>query len=200
MNRTCAFDPVTHRYTIDGKVVPSVTQVVRRFAPFPFACDPWYLTRGTMVHKACALLVLGELDESTIDPRIAGYVAAAKRYLSPEVFGEITTMIVETPTYDKRGQFAGTPDLWANHVLIDWKSSDDPATEIQLGGYVELLMGHRHPTTTRVCRAIELHDDGTFTVTEYDPKRCLGLWRAALTMWQWCEANGYNRKPKDERD
>ena len=35
--RETAFNADRHEYTIDGRVVPSVTRVVRTFAPFPFA-------------------------------------------------------------------------------------------------------------------------------------------------------------------
>ncbi len=191
---TGTFDPSTHAYTIAGKVVPSVTQVVRQFAPFPFDCDPWYLQRGTMIHKACALLVCGTLDMDTVDNRIIGFVEATDRFLAAS-YCSVERCLVETQLYDKSGLFAGTFDAWINSELIDWKSSDDPATEIQLGGYVSLLQ----PTgETRKCKAVELHEDGTFKVTEYDPKRCLNLWRAALSMWQWQEKNGYHKR--NERD
>lgn len=186
------FDPQTHTYTIDGKTVPSVTQVVRRFAPFPVQVDSWYLQRGTMVHKACALLVTGELEDGTVDPRIVGYVNAAHRFLDTyRDYRGIERTIVERQMFDKHGQFAGTFDAWINGELIDWKSSDDPATEIQLGGYVSLL---QPLGAVRKCKAVELHEDGTFKVTPYEPKRCLGLWRAALSVYQWQEANGYGKQ------
>jgi hypothetical protein len=71
------FDESAHLYRIDGARVISVTQA--------FALAGWVDTsyfkpehaqRGHAVHRACELWVRGMLDESTVDDRIRGYLAA----------------------------------------------------------------------------------------------------------------------------
>lgn len=59
------FDEPTHTYTIAGKKIPSVTQVLgwgRDTSRIP----RWTGLFGTLVHKACELDSLGDLDESTL--------------------------------------------------------------------------------------------------------------------------------------
>jgi hypothetical protein len=137
------------------------------------------------------LLVAGTLDAASLDPRISGYALACKQYL--QACRPPHDAWTEEPLYDIRGQFAGTPDMFGDGCLTDWKCSNDPATEIQLGGYCDLLCG-----AVRRCRAVELHEDGSYRVEEYQPKRSLGLWRAALSVWQWQEANGYHKETEND--
>lgn len=68
------FDPVAHRYTLDGRVLPSVTQILRGlddFSHVPARVLERARDRGTRVHSACNLDVLGTLDEATVDDEVA---------------------------------------------------------------------------------------------------------------------------------
>jgi len=74
------FEEETHTFTANGKVVPSVTTVLKKAGMTPdySFVDPWYAQRGTYIHRATELWENGVLDEDTVDPLIAGYVDAYK--------------------------------------------------------------------------------------------------------------------------
>jgi len=74
------FDEEHHIFTVNGKVIPSVTTVLKRMGMTPdySFVDPWYAQRGTYIHKATELWENGTLDEDSLDPAISGYVDAYK--------------------------------------------------------------------------------------------------------------------------
>ena len=72
------FDPAAHTYALDGVRVPGVTDVIRAAGLMPdmrFASD-WHLERGRLVHAATHMHDEDDLDESQLDPEIAGRVRA----------------------------------------------------------------------------------------------------------------------------
>lgn len=61
------FDPVAHRYTLDGEVLPSVTQILQASGAIDFSHvpQPILLTardRGSAVHRACHFYNEDDLD------------------------------------------------------------------------------------------------------------------------------------------
>lgn len=76
------FDEEHHIFTVNGRVIPSVTTILKRAGMTPdwskIADIEWYAQRGTYIHKATELWENGTLDEDTIDPLISGYVDAYK--------------------------------------------------------------------------------------------------------------------------
>lgn len=193
---TGTFDPTTHTYTIDGRVVPSVTQIVRRCVPYrePPGQTPeeaeWVRERGRMVHRYCDCVVRGTLDWGSVDPRIEGYVRAAAAWVA---LHPLDAPEIEVPLYDRAGQYAGTPDLTTWRMILEWKCYDDPAGEIQMGGYACLAQ-----MKTGECIAVELKENGQYRETIYATRRCRGLWQAALSLYQWYESYGMNKKGDDK--
>jgi len=63
MSSDLCFDADTHRYTLDGRVIRSVTQRIQR-AGLLGSAPTWYTPeaaeRGTAVHLACARWDTGE--------------------------------------------------------------------------------------------------------------------------------------------
>lgn len=74
------FEEETHSFTANGKVIPSVTTILKKTGMTPdySFVDPWYAQRGTYIHKATELWENGVLDEDSLDPAISGYVDAYK--------------------------------------------------------------------------------------------------------------------------
>jgi hypothetical protein len=194
MMDSLVFDHVIHRYCIGERVLPSVTQIINAVIPRTYQPDPWYMQLGTMVHKAVALMLRGDLDEESVDPRIAGYVMAANSFLAQQPI-EVCDHMLEIPLCDPKRGFAGTPDVTTDAAIIDWKSGTvDDVTEIQTGGYA-VLTSPIAPRRRRLM-AVELHEDGTYKIYQYEERRAYGLFLNVLSVYQWMQKNG--RLPKGE--
>jgi len=75
------FDEQKHLFICNGEIVPSVTQVLKANGMLPDGynfIDPWYLTRGTLIHLATQFFDNGTLDDDSLDPAIIHYVNAYK--------------------------------------------------------------------------------------------------------------------------
>jgi len=70
------FDEEKHLFTYQDKPVPSTTRILKELNLYPdySFVDPYYLTRGSYIHKGTEYFDRGTLDESTLDPEIAPYV------------------------------------------------------------------------------------------------------------------------------
>ncbi len=81
---TLEFDPVEHRYQLDGRPVPSVTQVLDPLLELwrvPADVLEAAAAFGTHVHMAVDLFNKGELDEAELDPALAPYLQGWKAFL-----------------------------------------------------------------------------------------------------------------------
>jgi hypothetical protein len=104
-----AFNKEGHIYTADGKIIPSITQILKAegFIDTTFY-DEWSRDKGSMVHLAIHYDITGELDEDTIDDEIRPYMIAWRKFLSHSGF---TVDKSEVPAINKLYGYAGTPDL-----------------------------------------------------------------------------------------
>ena len=79
------FEPIAHTYTLAGKIMPSVTQIINAVIPRTFDPDPWYMQRGTMVHRAVALVAKsmghGRLNELITTEMRKWFVSSAESVL-----------------------------------------------------------------------------------------------------------------------
>jgi len=187
------FDPETHTYTLNGRVLPHVTEIVNGVVPRSWYADEWYLNRGRQTHKAIALLLRDNLDRDSLDPEIRGYVAAAERACREQNWKQL---LVEQPLAHDRLLYAGTLDLLTTDgTLADWKATNEPQTEIQVGGYLELCQ--RNGIKVARCTAVELHQDGTYKLEHYTPWRSRQLFLAFLSVYGWKQKH---IKPQQEKE
>ena len=140
-----AFNEERHEYSVDGVVVPSVTQILK-----PLTVDtvekakPWLrdiaADRGTRIHQATMLMDYGEEVEADHD--IVGYLKAYQRFLddyNPKWEG------IETLVYHDGLRYAGTIDRYGlidgEKVVLDIKtgSYNKHIMSAQLGAYVSAL-------------------------------------------------------------
>ena len=125
------FDPAAHRYTLDGRELPSVTTILRGlddFSNVPARVLERARDRGNRVHSACNLDVLGTLDEATVDDEVAPYLAQFRKFLRESRFAPTLS---ECRVYDDVLWYAGTLDLFGDlpgciDVQIDIKSGAIP--------------------------------------------------------------------------
>lgn len=162
------FNAETHAYAINGRRVPSVTEVIKECvgSGFEYLQDAeWFLQRGLAVH-ACAKFI-AEGKDFDCDPRIEGRVNALRRFwreMKPA--GELR---VEIPVYSDIYQYAGTPDLFClldgRPFCVDWKNSlDSERVAWQLAAYT-LTQTNRGNGIRGL--GVELHDDGTYKTTRH---------------------------------
>jgi len=97
-----------HLYHHEGARLPSVTGILKDegFVDTTFFNDH-ARERGSLVHLATHLDDIGELDESSIDPVIAPYLEAWRRFRRESGF---VIEISEKPMRSSIYGYAGTPD------------------------------------------------------------------------------------------
>ena len=169
------FDEAKHEYRVDGRVVPSVTQVLSEMG---FINSEWFTEesriRGTLVHRLCELWDKDELDPLTVDPRLAGYLKAWQKFCRAE---EMVWLHIEKKMFHKVLRYAGTPDRigfdrrgWV--TVVDIKTGiSAPWHSYQLGGYLSI-----HPA--KVALSVLVADDGTFRVEYHQVEQAVRDWNA----------------------
>ena len=140
------FDPDTHTYYWDGKIVPSVTEIAKPISSGRLNELPKWIVenarqRGSAVHEyAEEYLLCGELDFDSIEaeylPYVENFVNWARTY-KPKVLYTEYKMGCE--------EFAGTLDLICEIdgqiILVDYKTTsaiDKKSLSVQLEGYNRL--------------------------------------------------------------
>lgn len=153
------FEEDGHVYRVGGVVVPSVTQALSVIERGFGGVDPEVLERaqrfGSHVHKAIELDNLGTLDEESLDPAIAPYLAQWRRFVAETGFH---VEHGEALVYHPRARYAGRADvvgiLRGTRWLIDLKSGAVPRTAgPQTAAYAE---AYRWTTGKRVTRRAAL--------------------------------------------
>lgn len=122
------FDEATHTYSLDGKKLPSVTEIcglLNNWGDINPAILMQAARRGTVVHEYCELVDYGvDEDGIEVEPELAGYVIAYMRFLRD--YRPLWEM-VEQKVYSDQFGFAGTLDRYGTidgkPVLLDIKTS-----------------------------------------------------------------------------
>jgi hypothetical protein len=179
------FDPQEHRYYLEGRELPGVTRVLRLAG---YVDDRWWTNfsrdRGSAVHLACELDDRGILDEATVDPRIAGYLDAWRRFTADT--GAVWEQIEEhvmCPVY----RYAGTPDrigaVSRCVAIVDIKTGDPgQAAKVQTAAYA------RAAGLTCDRLVVQLSRDGTYRVHRFElttNRHDFAAFTAALTVLRW---------------
>lgn len=181
------FDEATHTYTFNSRPVPSVTQVLQAEQ---FVDVTWFTEhgrdRGKKAHLAIHLYDMGDLDEDSLDPALAPYLDAWKKFKQDSGFKIYES---ESAYYHPFLQYAGTPDKYGElngkAALIDIKTGAvQEWVRIQLSAYAELIS---NGPLSRF--SIQLKDDGSYRLTEYKDRSDRGIWMAALSCYQWKNNN-----------
>ena len=177
------FDEASHTYTLAGRRVPSVTQVLADLIP-GWQASEWYLDRGKAVHACAAMIAQGVPFEH--DPIISGQVAACRRFVR-----EVCPVFhaVERRVCSRRYQYAGTMDALMllkgtrGGVVLDWKASIAKSLPYQLAAYATAYT-EETAVSIRWGAGVMLKDDGTYRMTEiYDLRRYAQKWLGLLAAY-----------------
>lgn len=180
------FDEPSHTYHYEGRVVPSVTQVLGKLHDFSMvpkdvlaaACE-----RGTIVHKLCEYHDQGDLDPESIGdywPYLDAWIAFRQDYGAE-------WEAIEERHYSDRYGYAGTLDRrgtlrkLGGRWIVDAKTgaSLHRVCGMQLAAYRQQV-AEKHPAWLLARRAtVQLRPDGTYLFREWtDPDD----WSAFLSL------------------
>jgi hypothetical protein len=189
------FDPATHTYRYDGKVVPGVTSLLA------WACQFNFITadeldaareRGTYVHALTELDDLGDLDdEKERDgehwPRLLAWRDFCAKY-------QPNWARIEAMGYSARFGFAGTPDregvlefYGRDPWIIDVKSSATPSRVwgLQTAAYRQIA-AERDPRYALARRGtVRLLADGTHRFDEWKDPRDWPAFVSIINLMSW---------------
>lgn len=183
------FDPVGHRYTLDGRILPSVTQILEPYEDWS-GINPEVLAaameRGTRVHAACALMLDGFIGPDDCDEDIRPYLRRFQNFLAESGF---VVQLSEARVYSTKLGYAGTLDLYGDlpkrkRSLIDIKSGSVPRSAgPQTAAYARALR-ESYGLETRYRYALLLRPEGYKLVPLADPNDD-NVFLAAITMHNW---------------
>ena len=124
------FDSENHIYTVDGKVVPSVTQILdllsyEEFGKIDKSTLDYASKRGTAIHEATESLDMGleaEIDAET-EPYVKAYMDFTRDY-------KPTWLGIEEMVYHPEFEFCGTIDrlgkIGNKFIVMDIKTVSSP--------------------------------------------------------------------------
>ena len=201
-----AFHADSHTYTVDGRVVPSVTQILAKaglvadYAGISPAVLAYARDRGSHVDACCDLFDAGDLDFSSVHPDCERYVEAWAAFRDLERFTPIHTQgIVYHPELDYCGTFDGYGMIGSTPTLVERKCTAklSPTYGLQLAGYSMPGIGLAVDGATELLPLIvsrrlvvQLKPDGTYRLAEYTNPLDFEAFRAAVIVAKWRNGNG----------
>lgn len=182
------FDEEAHVYKLNGKSVPSVTQIIKTAG---FYKNSEFFTeeaanRGTYVHKACDMYDNDILDMNSSELDFKGYIDAWIAFREQSKAEIIET---EKRVYSEVWMFAGTLDrvvkMNNKMFILDIKTgSPQPAADpLQTAAY-QMAYGELKGTKIEGRGCVYLSENGKFTIKYHEQDReDWADFLAALRVW-----------------
>lgn len=193
MNLT--FEPGPHTYRVDGRVVPSVTQLLDKFGRFagvPESVLEAARSRGTYAHALCEAKDLDDLDEARVPDEYRGYLAAWQSFLSSH---RPNWEAIEERGYSQALHVAGTLDRrgtlekWGpkQKVILDIKTGEQahPVFGLQLAAYRAIVMERDAAYALARRITVQLANDGRFKLTEWTAPDDFAVFAALARVFHW---------------
>lgn len=183
-------DEAKHEYWLGKRKLDSVTTILQYLGLTNDYSNisSFYAERGTAVHKAVEFLDKGTLDDATLDPICAPYVAAYRRFLRESTYSAVHW---EVPLHHELLGYAGTIDkvgrLHGRLGILDIKTSRtlDPSVEPQLCAYQILWDEHHADDPAHWKYALQLKDDGTYSLATKYSATSISLWLSIMDVYKW---------------
>jgi hypothetical protein len=194
------FDPIAHKYSLNGKVLPSVTQITGSLVDYSMVPSQILERKkqiGVATHLACEYHDKDGVDEGSIQETIYGFFSAYKRFGEENPY---EVLLNEGQFASERYGFAGTPDRvlrmlesrknsWAAGDVINWDLKTvaqlHPATALQTAGYKLLLPDLGVPRSQIKRGAIQLKPDGSYHLELYSKASDEPTFLACLIRHNW---------------
>jgi hypothetical protein len=189
--RDLTFDEPTHVYRLAGAIVPSVTQILAPLCSFegiPRATLEAKRDLGQRVHFACQLDDEDDLDEVSVEPDVAPYLSAYRKFRRET---GATVVLNEQRVVEPRLRYAGTLDrvirLDGVKWLVDLKTSfttpisAGPQTAAYLRALADPSVLHR--------AALRLRADGSYRLDPLTGADDWSAFMACLALHQFKESH-----------
>ena len=184
------FNPESHIYLLNGKAVPSVTQIIKplyNYDAVPLALLQRKGEFGTAVHKAVELHLYGSLDEESLTPELQGCVDAFKGWCADysKEF-DIDSALIERKLLHEKLLYAGTADLvFDGQSVIDIKTRDYyPAVDpLQLVAYEKAHIADGGSKGNYDNYVLSLYPDGTYKFIKAMDRQDWSVFRKLLDRW-----------------
>ncbi len=187
------FSPEKHEYTLDGIIIPSVTQVISPLSDYS-RVNPDLLERarlyGNAVHEMVRLWLANNLDEDSLDEQLKPALESLQAWYYNGQFASAIDehgIICEVPKYHSALQYAGTPDIIIDSVaIIDVKTRQCNRTTdtLQLAGYEQLHIANGGDKSTYRHIVLELEEcpiaSAKYKETEVYHKKAWPMFRVML--------------------
>lgn len=190
------FDEPSHTYRFDGRVVPSVTQLLDKlhdFSGVPLEILEAAKSRGTYVHQMCEMFDRDELDIPRVPEQYLGYLNAWESFTveyGPRWDG------IEERGYSRAFGFAGTMDRHGALPLkfsplvrwiVDIKTSadDHPVWGMQTAAYRQIKAEQDLQYALARRATVQLRADGRFKFITWDEPEDWPAFQALITLSNW---------------
>ena len=196
-----------HRYTLDGRVIPSVTTIIHPLSAelYKFVDKDVMMKAaalGTAVHKVIELDIKGTLDLESLHDDIVPYYSAWLHFVSLSGFKMLAS---ECRVHSDRYVYAGTLDLVGTlptstggieYVIIDAKrcASVPRTAGPQTAGYEMALRenppeGVVIPPGAPIKRyALHLKTNGSYALVPFTDKGDARVFLSCLSIHSWSKA------------
>ena len=177
------FEDGGHWYTYQGRYLKSVGKILNTIYPMP-DIDPFYLTRGKMIHSATVLIDAGTIDWPALDERLEPYCRAYESFLGmANPVMELSEQIVVMPDYSYGGRLDRVIRLPGRERLIvtDIKvgTGKERRYQLQLAAYALALAGDLAVDYDLALLNLGKNGEPRLTVLD-DPGTILAEWRGIL--------------------
>ncbi|MDN7658479.1 hypothetical protein [Burkholderia cenocepacia] len=190
------FDEAEHTYTVAGRRVPSVTQILAPLVDYSMVPRET-LERGrqlgSAVHRMTELYDLDDLDMDSLADELRPYLTAWIKFRAETGFVPET---IEKRMFHPSLRFAGTPDrsglISGRRAVIDIKKmlTLGPVIGLQLAAYRELFA--KNGTVVEDRYGLGLRADGTYRLVPYTDKSDWPVFLSLLTLRNWKEKHGHD--------
>jgi hypothetical protein len=194
------FDPQTHRYTLNGKMLVGVTDMLTAMGlqNHEWATEKDRL-RGQAVHRLCTdYIIPGRWSPKGTSEELVPYGMAFVNFSQDTQF---KPLLIEQMVFSATYMLAGRLDLFGGVVnsdywLVDIKSGEpQPAWRLQTALYQMMAMQLKLIAYTPVKRvALRLQPDGRYRMQFSEDPKDLSLALGAVNLYNWRRNNGLIRK------
>jgi len=198
MSTTFQFVPETHSYLQDGRVIPSVTQLLEAaglvcYDHIPKAVLDRKAEIGTAAHSACWYFDENDLDRSTVAPEVERYERGWEKFrretgFTPRLIEQRGIAVMAGMQYgytlDREGLLRGRDTL----IEIKCTAGVEISWGPQMAAYEAALRAQDGKIRQRV--AVHLLPDGGYSLLPYTQVSDYQVFQWALGMETWKRVKG----------